>query len=118
MLIPSFLPSSAPLIALNSVVPKAMTPLIGGTHQTLSDVIATLCREKSHRMWVVDELKKPSNVITLTDVMKIFAFDEVPTKSQISGDVTTLWRTGATPHPKKSSSSSSLASTSSSSTTS
>jgi hypothetical protein len=82
-----------------SIVPKAMHPIVGRLDESLETIITTLAREKSHRIWyhshlsisisfhhplvshpmiylsiclsprVVDEARKPHNVITLTYVL-------------------------------------------------
>lgn len=38
-------------VICNSVVPKALHPTLGRLEDTLDTVIATLAREKSHRIW-------------------------------------------------------------------
>lgn len=44
-------------------------PLTVTTNSTLDDVIQIILDKKVHRVWIIDEDRKPTGVITLTDVL-------------------------------------------------
>jgi CBS-domain-containing membrane protein len=50
-------------------------PLTVTPQNTLEDVITILLEKRVHRVWIVDESRKPTGVITMTDVL-MFAFKQ------------------------------------------
>jgi len=53
--------------------PNKLEPVTCNKHNTLGEIMGIIEKTGVHRIFVVDEDNKPVNVITLTDILKLFA---------------------------------------------
>jgi len=72
--------------------PKALRPVVGQQNDTLGDVIRMASKTRAHRIWIVDSKLRPIHIISLTDIMGLFASGEPLNERQTAGDIHTLWR--------------------------
>lgn len=48
---------------------KATEPITCTSDASLKDIMAIVLKQHVHRVWIIDEQKKPIGVVTLTDII-------------------------------------------------
>jgi len=60
-------------LALESNPKKPKTPIVISPQDTLAQVLDVLAKTGLHRLYIVDEARKPIGIVSLTDIIRLFA---------------------------------------------